>query len=166
MILFFLRKLCSFVLFVLAQGLILNQLNVMGYATPLVALLFLLNFRRDSSRVKLLIWGFLLGIVMDLFTNTPGVGAASCTFLALLQPLLLNMFCPRESAEDLEPGMKTLGVARYCWYLLVSVLLFHCCYYTLQIFSFTNPVDLGANIVGGTLFTFFMMLGVNSFYRR
>lgn len=166
MILFFLRKLCSFVLFILAQGLILNQLNVMGYATPLVAIFFLLHFRRSSSRVKLLIWGFLLGVAMDLFTNTPGVAAASCTFLALLQPLLLSMFCPRESAEDLEPGMKTLGIARYCWYLLVSVLLFHLCYYPLQIFSFTNPVDLGINIVGGTFFTFFMMLGVNSFYRR
>lgn len=43
-----------------------------------------------------------MGLCIDVFANTPGVAAASMTFIGLLQPYLFELFVPRDSADDLE----------------------------------------------------------------
>lgn len=166
MIVSFLRRLFFFALLLLVQAFILNQVNILGYATPMLFVFFLLMFNRGSSRLSLLFWGFLMGFLMDLFTNTPGVGAASCTLLGMIQPVLLNLFVPRESPEDLEPSIKQQGWAKFSGYLLLSTFLFYISYYLLLAFSLSHLEDLVINVIGGTLFTFVLMLGLNSLYIR
>ena len=166
MIFSFIKRLFAFLLLILVQGFFLNQVNFMGYATPMISIFFLLVFQRGSSRFSLLLWGFFLGLAMDLFTNTPGVGAASCTLLGMIQPLLLEMFLPRDCAEDLSPSIKELGLAKFCGYLLLSTFIFYGAYYLLLAFSLAHLESLAINIVGGTLFSFVLMLGLNSLYHR
>ncbi|MBQ9287978.1 MAG: rod shape-determining protein MreD [Bacteroidaceae bacterium] len=166
MIFSFVKRLFAFLLLILVQGFFLNQVNVMGYATPMVFIFFLLVFQRGSSRFSLLLWGFFLGLAMDLFTNTPGVGAASCTLLGMIQPLLLEMFLPRDCAEDLSPSIKEQGLAKFCGYLLLSTFIFYVVYYLLLAFSLAHLESLAINIIGGTLFSFVLMLGLNSLYHR
>jgi len=166
MIFSFIKRLFAFLLLILVQGFFLNQINIMGYATPMIFIFFLLVFQRGSSRFSLLLWGFFLGLAMDLFTNTPGVGAASCTLLGMVQPLILEMFLPRDSAEDLSPSIKEQGLGKFCGYLLLSTFVFYVAYYLLLAFSLAHLESLAINIVGGTLFSFVLMLGLNSLYRR
>ena len=45
----------------------------------------------------------LLGLGVDIFSNTPGVGAASLTLTALLQPYLLSLFVS-QGEDTLLPG--------------------------------------------------------------
>ena len=166
MIISFLKRLFWFVLLVLIQGFILNRMNIMGYATPMPFIFFLLMFRKGSSRAGLLLWGFALGLIMDLFTNTPGIGAGCCTLLGMVQPSLLNIFVPRDSAEDLQPSIKQQGLVKFCSYLLLAAFLYYVCYYLLLAFSFAHLGDLAIHVIGGTLFTFVLMIGLNALYVR
>ncbi|MCQ2239335.1 MAG: rod shape-determining protein MreD [Bacteroidaceae bacterium] len=166
MIASFLYKLLQAALLLLAQGLILNHVNILGYATPMPFIYFILTFQRGTGRKTLLLSGFLMGLASDMFANTPGISASACTLLAMLQPSLLDILAPRDSAEDLLPSFSTMGVGPYFRYLFVSTLLFLIVYYLLAIFSLAHPIDILINIAGGTLFTLLIMLGIASFQKK
>ena len=85
----FLHRLIAFIILALVQGLVLNHVHLFDVATPMVYVFFVLTFRRNSFRAGMLIWSFLLGLIVDIFSNTPGVGAASMTLMAFIQPYLL-----------------------------------------------------------------------------
>ena len=51
MIFSFIKRLFAFLLLILVQGFFLNQVNVMGYATPMISIFFLLVFRSEERRV-------------------------------------------------------------------------------------------------------------------
>ena len=69
-----------------------------------------------------------MGLCIDVFSNTPGVAAASATFLGFLQPYLLEIFTPRESPEDLLPTMKSLGTVRYINYTIICTWFISSCF--------------------------------------
>lgn len=162
MIATFLRRLLWVIMLILVQGLILNRVNVMGYATPMIYIYFLTNFAKGSNRSALLLWGFVIGLLADFFTNTPGIAAASCTLVAFVQPNFLNVFAPRDSADDFHPSLKSMGVGSYFRYLLTLTFIFQSLYYLLEVFSLTHPDDIYINIVGGTLFTVVLMMAIAS----
>jgi hypothetical protein len=76
------------------------------------------------------------------------------------------MFLPRDCAEDLSPSIKEQGLDKFCGYLLLSTFIFYVVYYLLLAFSLAHLESLAINIIGGTLFSFVLMLGLNSLYHR
>ena len=91
------------VLLLLLQLIILNHVHVFTYATPVVIAYLTMNFQRGASRVGLLLWGFAIGLLYDVFSNTMGLGMCSATLLAMMQPFLLSLFTPRDAADDMVP---------------------------------------------------------------
>ena len=160
------HKLLQAILLLLVQGMVLNHVNILGYATPMPYLYFLLTFQKGAGRKTLLCAGFLLGVVADLFTNTPGIAAASCTLMGMIQPVLLSVLSPRDSAENLYPSYASMGFSSFAWYLFFATIIFQLVYYLLAIFSLAHPADVFYNIVGGTFLTWVLMLGFASFHRK
>ena len=64
----YLLRLRNFVLFILVQILIFAHIRLFGYATACVALIFLLKLPRYTSRNELLIWGVLMGLIIDIYS--------------------------------------------------------------------------------------------------
>ena len=148
------------------QALVLNHINLYGCATPFLYVYFILLFRRDFPKWAVLLWSFFLGLCIDIFSNTPGVAAASTTFLGLLQPYLLNLFVPRDKADDLLPSMKSLGVARYVYYVIISVLIYNLLFFSIEAFSFFNWQQWLCNIGGSTALTIILILTIESVRRK
>ena len=123
-----------FFVLLLVQGLVCNHIHLFHCATPLLYIMFVLHFRRNTPRWQMLLWSFALGLGVDIFANTPGVAAGSMTAIALLQPYLLELFLPRDSSDDLLPGVRTLG-SSYFWYSLIIVVI-----YCLLFFQFLQLV--------------------------
>ena len=92
----FFRNIVFFIILVVVQTLVLNHIRLFGCATPLLYVYFVLPTRRDTPRWQTLLLSFAIGLAVDVFSNTPGVGAASMTLLGLLQPYLLTLFVPRD----------------------------------------------------------------------
>ena len=118
------KRLGIFVVLVLVQGLVFNHIHLFNCATPLLYILMVLHFRRNHPRWSVMLWSFMMGLCIDVFANTPGVAAASMTFIGLLQPYLFELFVPRDSADDLEPSMRTIptGTAYAVWTGIGAVL--------------------------------------------
>ena len=114
-----LKTLGTFLVFLLVQVLVLNHVHLFDSATPLLYIYMVLLFPRNYPKWGMLVWAFAMGLGVDMFSNTPGVAAASLTLVALLRPYLLELFIQRESAEDLVPSMKVLGFGRYLFFAFI-----------------------------------------------
>lgn len=75
------------VVLVLLQVLLLNNIQFSGYINPYMYVLFILLLPFETPRYLLLLLGFFLGLLVDIFSNTPGFHASATTFLAFCAPI-------------------------------------------------------------------------------
>ena len=148
-----LKRIALFLVFVLAQALVLGGIHLFNCATPLLYVYFVMMFPRNYPKWALLLWSFSMGLLIDVLFNTPGLAAASITLIAAIQPYLLEAFTTQDSAENLEPTLKTLGWKKYTTYAVMTVLIFCIVIYSLEMFSFFNLLHWAMCIIGSTLIT-------------
>ncbi len=153
-----LKRAAWFLVYVFLQTIVFGRIHLYGVATPLLYVYFMLQFPRNYPKWANLLWGFFLGLAVDIFANTPGLAAASLTLLAAVQPYYLELFVPREAAENLQPSMAVLGVTRYIYYALPLVLLFVLIFYSLEFFNFIDWQHWLACVGSSTLLTMAIIL--------
>ena len=120
------------------QVLVFNQIHILGCITPLISVYFLLLFPKNTSRSTLLVWGFTAGMLIDLFSGTPGVVSASMTLTAFFLPPLLKLFVSKDAPEDLVPSTRSMGKWKFFQLLFLTTLLHHISFFLLEAFSFFN----------------------------
>ena len=98
----FIHNIFFFVILLLAQVLVFNHVRIFECATPLLYVYFVLPIPHDQPRWATLLWCFALGLSVDVFSDMPGVAAASMTLIGLLQPYLLFLFLPRDCPDILH----------------------------------------------------------------
>lgn len=161
----FLHRLLLFVVMLLAQALVLNQVHLFNCATPLLCVYFVASFRRNYPKWGIMVWSFLLGLCIDVFSSTPGVAAASMTLVGMLQPYVLELFLQRDSDDSLRPGLATLNFTPYLYYALLLTLAYCLTFFTAEMFTFFNWAQWGMNVGGSTLLSVVLMLVVDNLRR-
>ena len=147
----FITRLVRFLLLLFFQVLILNQVHLLGYITPLLIGYMVVCFHRGTSRIEMLLWGFAIGLTFDMFSNTAGMGSAAMTLIAMIQPSLLTLFTPRDASEDFTPTFRTLGFWTYLLYVFILMFVLHAVFYLLDAFTLVNWQLTLISIGGGTL---------------
>ena len=148
-----LKRVALFVVLVLAQVIVLGRIHLFNCATPLLYVYFVTSFPRNYPKWGTLLWSFMLGLVIDIFTNTPGLAAASLTLIAAIQPYYFELFVPRDSADDLKPTLSTLGMLKYSYYAIPLVVLYCLLFYSLEFFNFYNLEYWALCVVGSAAIT-------------
>lgn len=151
MLLFFLKRLGWACLLVLIQALILNNIHIWGYVTPFLYPYLLLKFNANISRYEILFWGFFIGLSIDIFSNTLGINAAATTLIAFLRPYLLQLFTPRDSSEDFEPGIRSMGTYTFLNYAGLILFVHQSAVVLLESFSLADAGMLILKIFLDTL---------------
>ena len=88
------------------------------------------------------------------------------TLMAFIQPYLLFLITPRDSAEDMEVSMKTLGVARFIYLTLIVTFLFCLMFFTLEVFSFNHWLYWLECVGSSWVLTFVLILVIERFRCR
>ena len=149
----FLTRLFRLIILLVLQVLVFNHIHLLGYITPLVIGYMIVRMHRNTSHTAVLVWGFIIGLIFDMFSNTAGMAAASCTLAAMIQPYWLNMLAPRDSAEDLTPSFSTLGFWNYVLYALPLLFVLHGGFYLLDAFTLSDWPLTVLSIAGSSLLT-------------
>lgn len=162
------RNIVRFVILMLIQVLILNNMNLGGYMNPYIYILFLLLLPANINRSLLLVIAFLTGLSVDFFANTLGLHAAACVFLAFLRPGTIHLlFRYYEFGTGEEPGPLAIGVRGFLKYALVLVFVHQLFLFYLEVFSFNNFFYTFYKAVLSTvLSTFIMLIAVLLFSKR
>jgi rod shape-determining protein MreD len=125
------------------QVLVLNQMHIWGYATPFLYIYFILKLDTRTSRNALMLWAFALGLVIDIFGNTPGMNAASVILLAFSRTSILRLVTLRDIDEGFRPSVRSMGVSSFMRYVFLSCSLFCTVLFLIDTFSFYDfPVLL------------------------
>ena len=125
------------------QVLVFNQMHIWGYATPFLYIYFILKLNTRTSRNALMLWAFALGLVIDIFGNTPGMNAASVILLAFSRTSILRLVTLRDIDEGFRPSVRSMGVSSFMRYVFLSCSLFCTVLFLIDTFSFYDfPVLL------------------------
>ena len=161
-----LRRALVFVVLCLAQVLVFNQVRLFGCATVLLYVYFVVMFPRSYPRWAGLLWSFGLGLAIDVFSNTPGQAAAALTLTGFAQPYLLELFLPREAAENMKSSMATLGFTKFLA-LSAALVLIHCLvFFSLESFSFFNWMHWLLSVVGSFVLTLLLLMAFEGVRKR
>lgn len=155
-----------FLVLVAAQVIVFNHLCLFNVAVPMVFIYFLLRLPITLGSITVMTLGFLLGLTVDIFSDTAGMNALACTILAAIRMPLLHLYFPRE--EDLsspEPSIRSLGMSVYLKYALTFTLIYCTIFFTLESFTFFSPERLFARIIGSTALTFILIICIDSLLR-
>lgn len=148
-----LKHIRNFVLLTAVQVLILGRIHLFGYATAYVLLIFILKMPRHTKTSELLIWGFIGGLTVDIFSNTPGINSAAMTAISFLRNYILATFTHKGMPDDFVPGVKTIKWGGYITYALLCTGTFYTILFLLELFTISNPGTLIASILSSTLLT-------------
>ena len=128
----FILRLFALIGLVLLQVLFLNRICLFGYVTPMFYIWMIVRFDSSMKRYSTLLWAFFLGLIIDMFSGTPGLNAASATLLAMFQPGILKLFVPLDRHDVLVPGAVSMGGRQFAGYLLLMTVLHHTVYFILR----------------------------------
>ena len=133
----FLINAARFAALLLVQVIILNNINFLGYVNPYLYILFILVFPFTGNRSLLIFLSFLLGLTLDVFTDSGGVHAAASTFIAYARPAILK-FSFGVSYEYNTIKISKTAMSERLTYILLMVLGHHLVLFSLEIFNFRH----------------------------
>ena len=149
----------TFILRVLVQVWILNNIQLSGYMNPYLYIMFLLILPFGTSFWLLIPAGFLLGITIDMFTNTPGLHAAASVFTAFVRPGVLSLIAPGDGYDSSQrPHITNMGIDWFLRYVIIMTLLHHSVLFYLEIFRLTDFFYTLARVLFSSLFTVLLIL--------
>jgi rod shape-determining protein MreD len=155
-------RLAMFVALLLAQVLVLNHVWLMNVATPLLYVYFAITFPRNTEKGEVLVWCFILGLLVDIFSNTPGLAAGSLTLIGMIQTYLVELFVPRDSAENLEVSAATLGWGKFSMLSGILILIYCFLFFILEAFNFFDWQLWLLRAVCSAALTLGLMLAIES----
>jgi len=141
-----------FFLLLAAQIIIFNNIDLFGYINPFPYILFIMLFPVNGNKQLLVITSFLLGITLDLFSNSGGVHAAACLILAYSRPYIFK-FSFGVSYEYQTIKINDVLTQERFSFLLISVVIHHFTLFILEVFQLSFLWDILLRTIIGTLFT-------------
>jgi len=157
------KVLIYFVLFVSVQVIVLNNINLFRIATPFLYLYIILKIPVNVNRTSIIAISFLLGIVIDVFSNTLGIHAAACSLAGMIRNPLMYSFSGKEFAEDASPSYRTLGTVAFMKYVIVLVVAHHILLFLIESIALFDPVFLIFRIFANVFLTVLFVLIIEAF---
>lgn len=155
-----------FILLILLQVLLFNNIQFSGYVNPYVYILFILLLPMEIPSWLLLVSAFLMGIMIDFFSGSPGVHTSATVLIGFVRPYVLRLVSPRDGYESgSDPSMFNYGFRWFASYTLLIVLIHHTTLFYFEVFRFTDFFRTLLRVILSTIFsmTFILLL---EYYRK
>lgn len=131
------RILIYLVLLVVIQVPLLQNWVLFGTAFPFPYIGFILLFPHRVMRSWHMIIAFLVGLLVDVFSNTPGMHAASSVAIAYSRNFWLSL-ATDVSDEDLDISIQHLKIFRFLFFVMPLVFFHHILLFLLENEGFTG----------------------------
>lgn len=142
---------------ILLQGLIMRRIAMeWPYFHIILYPLFILLLPLRTARPLVILLGFVTGLAVDLFYQTPGLHASATTWMAFLRAPVLRYLEPRGGYNvNYSPTAWRMGLGWFLRYSALLLLLHLLFYFSVEAFTF---VFLGNILLKTALSFIFSML--------
>ena len=127
-------------------------MNFLGYISPFPYVLFIILYPVNGNKYGLLLASFLLGITLDIFSNSGGIHAAASIVLAYYRPYIFK-FSFGVSYEYQTVKLNDVLTPERFSFILISVLIHHIILFILETFQISFFWDTLVRIILSTVFT-------------
>ena len=159
------RNIFRFIILILIQVLLLNQINFLGYINPYLYILFIIIFPFTGNKSFLILLSFILGLIIDMFGDSGGVHAAACVFIAYLRPVILK-FSFGVSYEYNSVKINKMGFSQRILYISLLVLIHHLLLFSLEIFNIDHIMLILKSTLFSGIFSVVLILSTLSLFSR
>lgn len=162
------RNIIRFILLVAVQVLIINNIELGRFINPFLYVLFIIILPFETPKWLVLFSAFLIGITIDMFTDTGGMHAAACVFMGYIRPGILKLFSPRDGYEfGTQPTVQYLGIPWFLSYAGILVFAHHLILFFVEIFRFSEFFSTFFRVIISSLFTLLLVIVTQYlFYRK
>jgi rod shape-determining protein MreD len=145
-----LKYILIFILVVLVQGLVVNNIEINEFLNPMVYPMLILMLPFELGVLATVIISFILGITIDGFSNTFGLHASSAMLIGYLRPTLLKYIKPRDGYDNsLLPSAPDMGLGWFIGYSSLFLFIHHLWFFSFEVFR----MDLLMLILAKTFFS-------------
>lgn len=161
------KQISSFVLLVLLQILIFNNILFLGYLNPYIYIIFILLLPVNTPRAAVLLLAFLIGFCIDIFENSGGVHIAATVFLAFIRRPLLRVATQKRGVDFENLRIGRLPFRSLLVYGLMGIFIHHFILFLIESFQFSDIGTVLVRTLISTIFTFIFVLLVQLWsYRK
>lgn len=161
----YIYEIVLFVVLVLLQTLLLNRINLFGIATPVLYIYFLLKLPVGRTPYSVIMVAFLMGLIIDIFLNTPGMNAAAITIVATFRKNILGLFFEREGHDEFVPGIYA-AAGPFVRFTIFMVLLHIALLFFIESFTLFNLKNTLLRIVTSSVVTIPLIFALDSLMFR
>lgn len=148
-----------------AQVLIFNHLAIAG-GVVLFYIYILIKMPVELSRPLQIFLGFLLGLLVDLFCNTPGMNALTCATIMWVRIPILHLYVLADDFKAGSPNRKAIGQSLYIRYCITIVVCHAILLYFVEAFTCFNFFHMLIKIVISVLLTSLAFIALEEFQHR
>jgi len=154
-----LRNIFRFFWVVMLQVLLFNNIQFSGYINPYFYILFILLLPISTPAWIRLLSAFLIGYIVDVFSQSPGLHASASILIAFVQPFVISALKTKGDVDpDKEPNLSNMGFKWFINYSVILILIHHTTYFFLEVFRFSNLLDTFYRILLSSFITFIAIL--------
>ena len=134
-------NLFRFIILLSLQVIVFNNINLFGFISPFPYILFIILYPVNGNKSGLLVASFMLGIILDMFSNSGGIHTTACLLLAYFRPSIFKFAFGVSYEYQTIKLNDTLTPERFS-FLLVAVVLHHLVLFIFEAFQFSLLWDI------------------------
>lgn len=154
-----------FIVLVILQALVLNHIDFLGYINPYLYILFIILYPVKNNRMLFIFLSFLLGLGVDMFSDSGGVHAAASVTLAFIRPAILkSVFGALYEHQTVK--FNNIAFSQKIVYISLLVIIHHLIIFLLEIFNISQIILILQKTLFSSIFTIILCILVTIIFSR
>ena len=160
----FIKYLGLLPLYVLLQVIVLNEVFFSTYINPFLYIVLIISLPFKTPNWFLLIYAFLLGFSIDLFSGSLGFHSTATILIAFIKPFIGKITIPHNILSDTdEITLKKVGNKAFITFSLFLILIHNSCLFITEHLSVS--LALFGKIMASSLVTLIIVL-ITQFFQH
>lgn len=160
------KQIGRYIVVMILQVLLFDQLQLWGVCHPYIYVLCLLMMPITLSHSTSMIIGAAAGLIMDVFSNSPGIHMAACILLMFIRPYLLGRIVNDKDRLNEQISLRALGMEAMLKYVIILVLIHHLTVFLLAAWSWNHIGFVLIETLVSSFITIAIVIGFNALKYR
>lgn len=142
-----------FLILLFLQVFVLNNILFLGYVNPYLYIAFVFLFPLNKNRFLFLFLAFLLGLSVDMFSDSGGIHAFATLSIAYVRLFFIKLYFRKYEADYPFFDIHVESFGKVFNYVVTLTVIHHFILFTFANFSFQNITYVLLNTLFSSIFT-------------
>jgi rod shape-determining protein MreD len=160
------KQLGRYVVVMLLQILLFNQLQLWGVCHPYIYIMCLLMLPITLPHSVDMLIGAVIGLIMDVFCNSMGIHIAACIMIMFIRPYLLGVLVNDKERLNEQIHLRSIGMEALIKYTMILVVIHHLMVFSLAAWSWHHWFFVLMETIVSSIVTISIIIGYNALRYR